>query len=270
MKKSYNECMFYDPSLGTNVFVVDQRTGKQTPITYKASSFFTFHHANAFEKDGNLVVDYCRMRKPDIFQAFSLESMRKGNFLNTDDMDRAAYLARMVIPLSISKDAKVGDDLLKGIGPYGKGCSAVLRENNTIFLEDVIITGQSFEFPRYNYDHYNLREYRYVYGSSILKYETNLAGIVKADLIDRMNVKIWHRENQSQLCAEPVFMPDPNGKEEDDGIVVCPVMIMNGKENPFVLVLNAKDLKEMCRYIIPQDRIPFGFHSMFVQRPHTH
>ena len=150
MKKSYNECMFYDPSLGTNVFVVDQRTGKQTPITvsffsfslskddfgviincqkwllllklfeisnswrslwtflekklfqYKASSFFTFHHANAFEKDGNLVVDYCRydkqemdnvqiknlwnsrMRKPDIFQAFSLESMRKGNFLNTD------------------------------------------------------------------------------------------------------------------------------------------------------------------------------------------
>ena len=40
---------------------------------------------------------------------------------------------------------------------------------------------------------------------------------MKADLIDRMNVKIWHRENQSQLCAEPVFMPDPNGKEEDDG-----------------------------------------------------
>lgn len=37
MKKSYNECMFYDPSLGTNVLVVDQRTAKQTPITV---SFF--------------------------------------------------------------------------------------------------------------------------------------------------------------------------------------------------------------------------------------
>ena len=49
-------------------------------------------------------------------------------------MDRAAYLARMVIPLSIPKDAKVGDNLLEGIGPYGKGCSAVLREDNTIFL----------------------------------------------------------------------------------------------------------------------------------------
>ena len=75
---------------------------KITWFQYKTSSFFTFHHANAFEKDGNLVVDYCRygeqemgncqiknlwnfrMRKPDIFQAYSLENMRKGNFLNTD------------------------------------------------------------------------------------------------------------------------------------------------------------------------------------------
>ena len=75
---------------------------KKTWFQYKTSSFFTFHHANAFEKDGNLVVDYCRygeqemgncqiknlwnfrMRKPDIFQAYSLENMRKGNFLNTD------------------------------------------------------------------------------------------------------------------------------------------------------------------------------------------
>ena len=50
---------------------------------------------------------------------------------------------------------------------------------------------------------------------------------MKADLIDRMNVKIWHRENQSQLCAEPVFMPDPNGKEEDDGAGHSNILILS-------------------------------------------
>ena len=68
------------------------------------------------------------------------------------------------------------------------------------FQEDVIITDQSFEFPRYNYEHYNLREYRYVYGSSILKYETNLTGVSELSLFQRLHARSEIDRENSLLC----------------------------------------------------------------------
>ena len=32
-------------------------TGQNLPVVYEADPFFTFHHINAFEKDGQTVVD---------------------------------------------------------------------------------------------------------------------------------------------------------------------------------------------------------------------
>lgn len=74
------------------------------------------------------------------------------------------------------------------------------------------------EFPRYHWEKINMKPYNYVYGSSVLgaqKSET-LPGIVKADL-ENGDHKVWRRENDKQICGEPIFVPNPEGVREDDG-----------------------------------------------------
>ena len=57
--------------------MVNWRTGETHPVVFNSSPFFTFHHANAFEKDGCLVVDYCKIEQADgIMNALDLNAMR--------------------------------------------------------------------------------------------------------------------------------------------------------------------------------------------------
>lgn len=37
--------------------LAERATGKLVPQIYEAPTFFTFHHGNAYEKDGYLVMD---------------------------------------------------------------------------------------------------------------------------------------------------------------------------------------------------------------------
>ena len=46
-----------DDGLQTRFLVVNRKTGQQLKTVYEAQGFFTFHHGNAYERDGHLVVD---------------------------------------------------------------------------------------------------------------------------------------------------------------------------------------------------------------------
>ena len=44
-------------SLQARFLVVDRKTDKLINTTYETTAFFTFHHGNAYEKDGHLIID---------------------------------------------------------------------------------------------------------------------------------------------------------------------------------------------------------------------
>ncbi|CAD6191728.1 unnamed protein product [Caenorhabditis auriculariae] len=261
---SYGECLYWKKNVDVKVLIVDKRTGKQKSIKYTANPFFTFHHANSFEKDGCLVVDYCRMENAGNFETLLMENMKDGTFQKNPNF--LPYLTRMIIPLEIPSDAKTGDDLLAGLA-WAKGCKAELRKNGSVHLTEKRLCEHTMEFPRYHSEKINMREYRYCYGSSVLgkAADNDLEGVIKVD-VQGGKPKVWKRENQFQVCAEPIFVPDPNGVEEDDGILLVPIMTLRDGENPFVVILNAHDLKEIARYTIPEARIPLGFHALYKKR----
>ncbi|EPB80071.1 hypothetical protein ANCCEY_00894 [Ancylostoma ceylanicum] len=77
---SFNDCMYWDEKAITNVIVFDRtkRTKVERKIT--ADPFFVFHHANAYEKDGYLFVDYCKVFHTDNMNELLLEHLRSGAF----------------------------------------------------------------------------------------------------------------------------------------------------------------------------------------------
>ncbi|KAF1764243.1 hypothetical protein GCK72_004190 [Caenorhabditis remanei] len=260
---TYRDCLVWQEDKEVDVFILNKKTGEQVPLTLKMNPFFTFHHANTFEKDGCLVVDYCRIENAGSFETLNIDNMRNGEFQNATTF--LPYLTRVVIPLSIPTTAKPGDNLLSSV-PWAKGYSAVLQEDGSIKLTEQQTCSTSMEFPRYHWEKINMKEYKYVFGSTVFgKVEDNKAGVIKADVSTGKHL-VWDRENPHQICGEPIFVPDPAGKEEDDGILIVPIMSISEKQPPFVLILDAKTLKETARFEIPEERIPLGFHAFYQSR----
>ena len=62
--------------------------------------------------------------------------------------------------------------------------------------------------------------------------------------------------------SEPLLVLRPGAGEEDDGVVLS-VVLEPGKGESFLLVLDAKTLKEVARATVT-GVLPFGLHGCFV------
>jgi|SRR5215207_9043492 len=110
---------------GTTFRVVDRETGALRG-TYETDAFFCFHHVNAFERDGELVVDLVAYDDASIIDALYLDERGPRAALPSTE------LRRYVI------------DLDRGVVRW------------EALAEDV-------ELPRIDYGRRNTRDYRYVY-----------------------------------------------------------------------------------------------------------
>ena len=73
------------------------------------------------------------------------------------------------------------------------------------------------------------------------------------------SVQVWCEED----CypGEPVFVPVPNGRSEDSGVVLSVVLDV-ALESSFLLVLDTASFGEVARARVPH-HIPFGFHGQY-------
>jgi beta,beta-carotene 9',10'-dioxygenase len=78
--KPYIENYRWEPQRGGRFHVVDRETGAVRG-PYESAPFFTFHHVNAYEDGGALVVDLCAYEDPSIIDAFYLDRARAGTDL---------------------------------------------------------------------------------------------------------------------------------------------------------------------------------------------
>ncbi|VDL84252.1 unnamed protein product [Nippostrongylus brasiliensis] len=230
--------MYWDDNVDVNVILFDRVNKKAFDRKVTSDPFFTFHHANAYEKDGFLVVDYCKILEPGNFDDLLMEHMRTGAFCSKkfsstfterifQNSSFRPLLHRMIIPLSVGADCKPGDDLLKNCS-FAGDCHAILRDDGSIHCTDMKLCDIIMEFPRYCYD-LNMKDYRYVYGACIIHNEDDKHGVRSR-------------------------------------VLLVPVVTNNEKDVPYVVVLDAETMEEQGRYIIPQSRIPLGFHSHYVER----
>ncbi|KAI1710020.1 retinal pigment epithelial membrane protein domain-containing protein [Ditylenchus destructor] len=247
------------------VHIFNYKTGEAIPTVYKVEPFFTFHHANAYEKDGLLFVDYCAYYNPDV-GCLNLEEMRKNNFF-PDGFE--CYLKRVVIPIEIPKSAKSGEDLLKNKKGYHGQCKAILTVNKSkmlsVDLRSETLCTIPIEFPRYNYA-WNAQEYKYMYGAMIFKSEEEpLAGLRTRNSSIAMD---------STGTAQDATIVDPTRSSaahdtveqvEDDNVSD---IAFNANHRASLIVKvdvenksHARTFEEVARCYIPQ-RVPFAFHGI--------
>lgn len=118
--------------------------------------------------------------------------------------------------------------------------------------------GPSIEMPRINYDRVNGKEYEYVYGidDRVSSENVKTRGLVK---IEAKTKKVTFWSEDGCVAEEPVFVPEPGDKREDDGVLLSVVLDTKSKRS-FLLIMDAHKFKEIARADIPL-AIPFGLHG---------
>lgn len=214
------------PDLGTRFLVVDQRDGAVV-ADERTDAFFAFHHINAYDVDGGVVVDVAAYPDSTVVDALYLDRVR-------GDAE---------LPLAFPTRYEVD---LSGGGVRSRRLA-----------ED------SLELPRIAYGTHNGREYRYAYGVGAHDNGTRdfLNQLVKVD-VRSGRTRRWHEPGR--YPGEPVFVPAPDARAEDDGVLLSVVLDADAGRSGLV-VLDAATLAEVARADVPHV-IPFGFHGQFRSR----
>jgi carotenoid cleavage dioxygenase-like enzyme len=224
--KPFIENFKWKPERGTNIYVFDRNRGELIK-KFETDPFFAFHHVNAFEQKGELIFDIVAYPDPEIINSFYLDRIRAED---------------QVLPGGKIRRYR--------LNPTGNG-GAVYE----------ILSDEGIELPRFDYDSLNMDgSYRYIYSIGINESENNsfYDQIVKTDLKSGKS-KVWREENC--FPGEPVFLPYPEGKNEDDGVNLS-VVLDEANGNSFLLVLDSSTFTEIARATIPQP-VLFGYHGNF-------
>jgi beta,beta-carotene 9',10'-dioxygenase len=211
----------WKPERGTTFTVVDRHTGTVRKRV-GGPACFCFHHVNAFEDGDGLNIDMCTYEDASIVQSLYLDKLRARGPIP------GASLRRYRVPLN-----------------GGDATGSQLAD-------------ASLELPRIDYRSRNGLPYRYVYGAGGRSDGDFLNQLVKVD-VESGETRSWHEPG----CypGEPVFVPAPAQRTEDDGVALS-VVLDAATETSFLLVLDAGTFEELGRAHAPL-RIPFGFHGSF-------
>ena len=221
--KPFIENFAWLPAEGTHLLIIDKVSG-QVVTRAPADPFFAFHHVNAFEDAGDVVVDLAAYPNADIVNLLYLDKLRADQVTVTSGEFR-----RYRVPL-------------------GGGRANYER-----------LSDENIELPRVHYERCNGRPYRYAYGVSIRAGAPDFFNqLTKFDVVNG-TVARWHEAD----CypGEPVFVAAPGPGAEDAGVILS-VVFDARRDTSFLLVLDAASFTEVARALVPQ-QIPLGFHGQF-------
>jgi len=216
------EHLTWEPDRGTRFQVVDKRTGEVTG-TATADAFFSFHHVNAWEEEGEIVLDLAAYPDARVVEELYLDRLR------SEDPVRVAGRLRRY-----------------RLRPDGSG------------LRGRPLADESLELPRIHDAGHRARPYRYAWGNGHGEGAPFLDRIVRVDT-ETGEARRWREPG----CypGEPVFVPQPDGGGEDDGVLLS--VVLDGESGrSFLLVLDAATLEEVGRATVSH-HVPFGFHGGF-------
>ncbi|WP_437364202.1 carotenoid oxygenase family protein [Inquilinus limosus] len=220
----------WEPEAGLRFTVIEKASGA-VAARAKGAPCFAFHHVNAHEVDGAVMVDLAAFPDPDIIERLRLARLRSG-----EPIEAVARLRRYRVPL-------------------GNGAAREARAS------DEPLSDAPIELPRIDYARRAGQPLRCVWGVGLTRPGDFIDNITKIELSTEPGVSGRHVTWHQPGCypGEPVFVPRPGGVEEDDGVLLS-VVFDSSTERSFLLVLDAATLDERARAFVPH-AIPFGFHG---------
>lgn len=243
----------FDAKKKAKWYVVDRINGKGLLATYTSPAFFAFHTINAWtessttEGEEDIVLTIPTYPNLDI-----LHKLYYNNLLSTS---RAALNY-------VSNASKLS-------GKKGFTCSPTLKQyrlprvpttprNGSVSEVVIDFEAPGIELPTIN-PRFFTKPNRYTYGVTDVGRSTFVDGLSKFDAKTRTH-KAWWKPAQSP--GEAIFIPDPEGKEEDAGVLLS-VVLDGHKGTSYLLCLDASTMEEIGRASVP-GAIAFGFHGVHV------
>ena len=207
---SFVERFEWRPEAGTRFVVVERATGAVV-ADRRSSPCFAFHHVNAYEEGGDLVVDLAAFDDPGLVSSLTLDALRAGPPPVTGG------LRRYRVPLD------------------GEGVTWEALTDGAVTL------------PRVAPDR-NTRRHRFVYAQEPPGADDGASQrLLKVD-VERRETTAWGEAGA--FLGEPVFVPRPGRDREDDG-VVCAVVLEATAGRSSLLVLDGRRFEPVARAPLP-------------------
>ncbi len=216
----------WKPEKMTRFLVINRKKSELIGI-YETEACFALNQVNAFENQDEIILDLCA------YPSHVINDYYLSNLRNTQECKLSKpELRRYKIALS-SK-----------------------------LVNYELLSEQFLEFPQINSEKCQSKKYQFVYGVGFAQERHNdfFNQLLKIDII-KQKVSRWYEEG----CypGEPIFVPQPNSEQEDEGIVLS--LVLDGNQsNSFLLILDGHSFVEIARTKVPH-HIPFGFHGQYFQ-----
>lgn len=176
----------WKPERGTHFSVINKANG--TVKSWTSEPFFSFHHINAFNHNGDIWLDISAYPDTALIDAFYTGNLLAGKPIPT------AEFRRYRLPAN----------------------------SQTATYET--LSSHSIELPRLNYRQANSQPYHYTYGISNRPDRPGdiFNHLVKVDVQHRRDT-LWFEDN----CypGEPVFVAAPRATTEDEGVLLSTVEV---------------------------------------------
>ncbi|KAG1651533.1 Beta,beta-carotene 9',10'-oxygenase [Nymphon striatum] len=255
--KAIKDCLEWIPNENTRFILMDRRKGNVSKVKYLAEPFFVLHHINAFEEGDDIVVDLVAYNTAQILDNLFLDKLKKSDF----DLCEGPQIRRYVLPVNVEKVEPSTTNLIK----FECDATAVLKKQKQVWLEPSLICKPGFDIPRINYEEYNSRKYKFVYGCCEMGPNVFNHSIIKVNM-ETKSEEVWVGPSENKFL-EPIFVKNPNGDAEDDGLLLFLGISLKENTNHLLMILDAKQMKEVARVDIPSTIfLPFAFHGCYIPR----
>jgi torulene dioxygenase len=238
----------FDPNSKARWFVIDRKHGKGLVATYESDPFFSFHTINAWEEPNStdptktdIITELSMYENTDVIHRFFYDNL----ISSIDTPDYAGKKRLSCLPMQ-------AQFRLASIESVTNPSTPLPAE--LLFQVDKM---DSMELPTIN-PQYLTRRHRFSYGCADRLKSSFMDGLVKFDNVTKKSI-FWEVEGHTP--GEAIFVADPEGKTEDDGVLLS-VVLDGYVDKSYLLVLNAKDLTELGRAEM-DGPMSFGFHGAY-------
>jgi torulene dioxygenase len=242
----------FDASLPARWFVIDRKHGRGLVSEFEGPAAFCFHTINAWQETNSkgevdIVCNLSEYENLDILHSLYYSNMTSEGanavtFNKEKGVTSLPRFARYRLGNIGSKTTKVGKEIKKA--------ELVLTLPKRTFGD----------LPTMN-PLYQTRPNRYIYSIVNDGRSTFLNSISKVDF-ETKEVKFWDNEF-GHTPGEAIFVPRPDGEEEDDGCLLSVVLDGKGKKS-YLVVLDARTMREVgranCEWVVG-----LGFHGTHVK-----
>lgn len=174
-------------------------------------------------------------------------------------------IVRYVVPLVDNvNDAEEDDNYIED---HYDEAQAIRKGDKVVLIPEVVCVGVDYAVANAKYTG---KEYKFAYAINtyVRKGADNSGNCVMKIHLDTQATQMWNG-NEGQVPSFPIFIPNPNTTDEDDGVVVFGVTegkisSNNATSQNAIIFLDARSFQELARATVKERFLASWIHGIFL------